>query len=281
MSIPFVKMHALGNDFVVMRGNAAPEFDANFIRSISNRHTGIGFDQLMWLEPPRDSNNDIFYRIYNADGGEVEQCGNGARCIASLIARQETDQEPDHDRTYMLEFGGGIIEAKIAESGQVCLNMGIPSLEPAALPFVTDQPAAPYQVLAAGNAVGLHVVSMGNPHAVLIVEDTATADVATLGPALEHHECFPSRANIGFMQVLDSSHIKLRVFERGVGETQACGTGACAAAVVGQMAGLLNSDVTVSLPGGDVAIRWEGSGFPLYLTGEAITVFEGHLTDSL
>jgi diaminopimelate epimerase len=277
MTIPFVKMHALGNDFVVMRGNTAPKFDANFIRSISNRHTGIGFDQLMWLEPPRDSNNDVFYRIYNADGGEVEQCGNGARCIVSLIA----GQEPNHDDIYMMEFGGGIIEAKVAANGEVCLNMGVPGLEPADLPFVTDQPSAPYQVKAAGNAVEFRIVSMGNPHAVLIVAETTTADVATLGPALEQHECFPSRANIGFMQVLDSTHIKLRVFERGVGETQACGTGACAAAVAGQMAGLLGSDVTVSLPGGDVAIRWEGPGNPLYLTGEAITVFEGHLTDSL
>ncbi|MDG1463277.1 MAG: diaminopimelate epimerase [Gammaproteobacteria bacterium] len=276
MNIPFVKMHALGNDFVIMRGNAAPEFDAEFIRSISNRHTGIGFDQLMWLEPPRDSNNDIFYRIYNADGGEVEQCGNGARCIASLIA----GPEPDQDQTYMLEFGAGIIEAEVATNGEVRLNMGVPSLEPADLPFVTDQKSAPYQLLVAETPLELHVVSMGNPHAVLIVNDIRKAEVATLGPMLEHHECFPSRANIGFMQVLDSSQIKLRVFERGVGETLACGTGACAAVVAGQTAGLLGSDVTVSLTGGDVKISWEGVGRPLYLTGEAITVFEGHLTDS-
>jgi diaminopimelate epimerase len=277
MSIPFVKMHALGNDFVIMRGNTAPEFSEKFIRNISNRQTGIGFDQLIWLQPPLDENNDIFYRIYNADGGEVEQCGNGARCIASLLDETETKD----GNKYMMEYGHGIIEAKVGPDGQVSLNMGIPSLEPKDLPFITNQQTAPYQISTSDDDFELYVVSMGNPHAVVFVRDTKTIDVARLGAALEAHECFPSRANIGFMQVLNRSHIKLRVFERGVGETLACGTGACAAAVAGQVSGFLDNNVTISQKGGDLKISWQGVNTPLYLSGEAIMVFEGHLTSSL
>ncbi|MDG2154625.1 MAG: diaminopimelate epimerase [Gammaproteobacteria bacterium] len=277
MSIPFVKMHALGNDFVVMRGKTAPRFDAAFIRRISNRRTGIGFDQLLWLEPPHSEAHDVFYRIFNADGGEVEQCGNGARCIARLLA----GDGPDHQSTFLMEYGHGVVNANITVDGLVSVGMGIPNTEPAALPFVTTQKAAPYQTQAAGQNVEFRVVSMGNPHAVLMVDDIDNANVADLGPALERHECFPNRANIGFMQVLGNSHIKLRVFERGVGETQACGTGACAAAVAGQLAGLLGNKVTVSLPGGDVEVHWSGPDSEVYLTGEAITVFEGQLNDNL
>jgi diaminopimelate epimerase len=266
-------MHALGNDFVVMRGQGAPDFSADFIRKISNRYTGIGFDQLLWLEPAHTAGNDIFYRIFNADGGEVEQCGNGARCIARLIA----GEQPDYARSYLMEYGNGVIQASIAPDNSVSLNMGIPSVEPEALPFLTDQTAAPYTVKAAGQDVQFRVVSMGNPHAVLEVEDVGRAAVATLGPALESHECFPNRANIGFMQVVDPSHILLRVFERGVGETKACGTGACAAAVAARLAGAVNEEVTVSLPGGDVQIQWAGPGKELYLKGEAVKVFEGQL----
>jgi len=273
MNIPFVKMHALGNDFVVMRGKGAPHFDANFIRTISNRYSGIGFDQLLWLEPPHTLGNDIFYRIFNADGGEVEQCGNGARCIARLLA----GEQPDYQRIYLMEYGLGVIQATIAPDSMVSLNMGIPSTEPAALPFVTTQPEAPYTVRAAGQDVQFRIVSMGNPHAVLMVDDVSTAAVATLGPALESHECFPNRANIGFMQVVDRSHVVLRVFERGVGETRACGTGACAAAVAARLADSVDHEVTVSLPGGDVQIHWGGPGSELYLKGEAITVFEGQI----
>ena len=276
MSIPFVKMHAFGNDFVVMRGKTAPHFDAAFIRRISNRCTGIGFDQLLWLEPPHSEANDVFYRIFNADGGEVEQCGNGARCIARLLAGDESD----HQRTYLMEYGHGVVKANITADDLVSVGMGIPAIEPAALPFVTTQAAPPYRAQAAGQNVEFSVVSMGNPHAVLLVDDVDSANVATLGPALERHECFPNRANIGFMQILSNSHIKLRVFERGVGETQACGTGACAAAAAGQLAGLLGKKVTVSLPGGDVQVHWNGPGSEVYLTGEAVTVFEGQLSDN-
>ena len=269
-------MHALGNDFVVMRGKTAPHFDAAFIRRMSNRRTGIGFDQLLWLEPPHSEANDIFYRIFNADGGEVEQCGNGARCIARLLAGDSSDHQP----TYLMEYGHGVVKANITADGLVSVGMGVPAIEPAALPFVTTQTSAPYRAQAAGQNVEFGVVAMGNPHAVLLVDDIDNADVATLGPALERHECFPNRANIGFMQILSNSHIKLRVFERGVGETQACGTGACAAAAAGQLAGLLGKKVTVSLPGGDAQVHWNGPGSEIYLTGEAIAVFEGQLSDN-
>jgi diaminopimelate epimerase len=273
MTTHFVKMHALGNDFVVMRGTGAPDFDADFIRKISNRHTGVGFDQLLWLEPPHTAGNDIFYRIFNADGGEVEQCGNGARCIARLLA----GEQPDHQRSYLMEYGHGVVQATIEPDNSISLDMGVPSTEPAAVPFITSQAEAPYRVKAAGQDVQFRVVSMGNPHAVLQVDDVSTAAVATLGPALESHECFPNRANIGFMQVIDRAHILLRVFERGVGETRACGTGACAAAVAAQLDGAVGQEVTVSLPGGAVQIHWEGPGRPLYLKGEAVKVFEGQL----
>lgn len=271
MNYSFTKMHGLGNDFIVMRGTAAPSFSAEEIRALANRRTGIGFDQLLWLEPPRDPENDVFYRIYNADGGEVEQCGNGARCIARLLA----GTEPDFERIWEMEFGGGLISATIKPDGMVSLDMGVPSTEPADLPFVTTQTEPPYTVDAGGETVEFRVISMGNPHAVLLTDDIDNAPVERLGPLLERHDCFPNRANIGFMQVLDEAHVRLRVFERGVGETQACGTGACAAVAAGQLAGLLDSEVQVDLPGGSVQIHWYGPGSSLWLTGEAVRVFEG------
>jgi len=270
MNNAFTKMHGLGNDFIVMRGERAPDFGAEQIRAWANRRTGIGFDQLLWLEPPRNPDNDVFYRIFNADGGEVEQCGNGARCIARLLA----GDEPDSERIWSMEFEGGVISANILPDGDVSLDMGVPSTEPADLPMVASG-NPPYRLDAAGGTVEAYAVSMGNPHAVLLTDDIVNAPVTELGPELERHECFPNRANIGFMQVLDSAHVKLRVFERGVGETQACGTGACAAAVAGQIAGLLGSEVQVDLPGGSVRINWNGPGSALWLTGEAVKVFEG------
>jgi len=271
MNYSFTKMHGLGNDFIVMRGTAAPSFSAEEIRALANRRTGIGFDQLLWLEPPRDPENDVFYRIYNADGGEVEQCGNGARCIARLLA----GNDPDFERIWEMEFGGGLISATIKPDGMVSLDMGVPSTEPADLPFVTRQTEPPYTLDVDGETVGFRVISMGNPHAVLLTDDIDNAPVERLGPLLERHDCFPNRANIGFMQVLDEAHVRLRVFERGVGETQACGTGACAAVAAGQLAGLLDNEVQVDLPGGSVQIHWHGAGSSLWLTGEAVRVFEG------
>jgi diaminopimelate epimerase len=269
----FTKMHGLGNDFIVARGTTAPAADV--IASLADRHTGIGFDQLLWLEEPRTADTDIFYRIFNADGGEVEQCGNGARCIARYIAAnsQETD------RVWKLAFTGGVVDAVLQPDGDIAVTMGEPDFSPGSLPFIVDTEvdaeAETYVVDAGNDSVELAVVSMGNPHAVIAVDNIDVAPLERLGPLLEQHERFPNRANIGFMQVISPERIRLRVFERGVGETRACGTGACAAVVTGQRAGKLAEEVTVELPGGELRVRWAGSGTPVWLIGEAVTIFEG------
>jgi diaminopimelate epimerase len=274
MQQPFTKMHALGNDFMVVHG--AAEWSAEQIRALADRHTGIGFDQLLWLTDSDDA--DIYYRIFNADGGEVEQCGNGARCIARFIAGTSNDI----DRVWQLAFSGGVLAAQLLADGDVAVNMGPPDFTPSSLPFVTDEPPGDgegdgdlYRLTAGSHAVDIAIVSMGNPHAVMQVDDVATAPVAELGPLLESHERFPNRANIGFMQLLGPDRIALRVFERGVGETSACGTGACAAVVAGRQAGHLGADVQVQLPGGELRVRWAGAGEPVWLSGEAVTSFEG------
>lgn len=268
---PFVKMHGLGNDFVLIRGEGRAVPDPDRIRALGDRRRGIGFDQLLWLEPPRDPANQVRYRIFNPDGSEAEQCGNGARCIALLVARGPGS-------TVRLEHGGGVAEARVREGGQVSVAMAVPEFAPARIPFVADAEADRYAIPVDGTTVEVGVVSMGNPHAVIAVPDVASAPVATLGPVLERHERFPRRANIGFMQVLGRDHIRLRVFERGAGETQACGTGACAAVVVGRRWQLLGPEVTVELPGGRLDIRWDGPGQPVWMTGEAVTVYEGTLS---
>lgn len=274
MHLNFTKMHGLGNDFIVIRG--AEPLRPEIIRRLSNRHTGIGFDQLLWLDEPRDPGTDVYYRIFNADGGEVEQCGNGARCIARHVA-EENNAGQDTDRVWKLAFPGGVISAQLQANGDVAVEMPVPDFSPASLPFVPPGPAkaGKYSLEAAGQPVSFAIVSMGNPHAVLEVDDVASAPVETLGALLEHHECFPNRANIGFMQVTGPARIDLRVFERGVGETMACGTGACAAVVVGRQAGKLADDVTVTLPGGELRVRWAGEGQPVWMIGEAVRVFEG------
>ncbi len=268
MRISFTKMHDLGNDFVIVRTQAEAVLPSETIRHLGNRHTGIGFDQLLCLEPPRTAAGDVFYRIYNADGSEAEQCGNGARCIARFISG-EAGQE------LLLEHPGGLSRARLEDNGEVSVELGEPDFRPASLPFnpTGDQP--PYQIDAGDQSIDIHVVSIGNPHAVIRVDDVDNAPVATLGPLLESHAQFPNRANIGFMQVIAADRIRLRVFERGVGETQACGTGACAAVVVGQSDGILDATVDVELPGGHAIVRWDGPGSPVWLTGEAVTVFEG------
>lgn len=269
MQLNFTKMHGLGNDFLVARGGEPPA--AAVIRALADRHTGVGFDQLLWVSAPQTPATDIFYRIYNADGGEVEQCGNGARCIARYVAGDSTDT----DRVWRLGFPGGVVNAQLQADGNIAVEMAVPSLEPADLPFTAAQRAATYAVDADGESVEFAAVSMGNPHAVISVDDVDAAPVARLGPVLERHECFPNRANIGFMQVTGPAHIRLRVFERGVGETSACGTGACAAVVAGRQAGLLDEEVTVSLPGGELRVRWPGEGEPVWLIGEAVRAFDG------
>jgi diaminopimelate epimerase len=240
------------------------------VQALAHRRRGIGFDQLLWLEDPVSTAADVRYRIYNSDGSEAEQCGNGARCIASLVARGR--------RRVVLEHGGGLSAATIEDDGQVTVDMAVPEFRPEHIPFNAAAPAHRYTIDAGSEELTIGAVSMGNPHAVLVVPDINDAPVAVLGPLLERHERFPNRANIGFMQVIGRDRINLRVFERGAGETQACGTGACAAVVIGHTWGLLGSQVVVQLPGGPLSIRWEGPGTPVRMTGEAVTVCEGTVT---
>ena len=271
MPLTFTKMHGLGNDFMVVASDAEPPPAADR-QALADRRTGVGFDQLLWVQPADDATVTARYRIFNTDGSEAEQCGNGARCIAKFLAGRGAGPE------LLLAHPGGLSQARILEDGNVSVSMGEPEFNPDRVPFRADGPAESYEVEVAGDTVELRVVSMGNPHGVLRVQDVENAPVVCLGPALERHERFPNRANIGFMQVVSAGHVQLRVFERGVGETRACGTGACAAAVVGQRAGWLSDEVRVDLPGGTVTVGWKGPGEPVWLTGEAITVFEGTVT---
>lgn len=266
--IAFTKMQGLGNDFLVLRGEGTAPPSAALIRRLADRRRGIGFDQLLWVEPPHAAGEDAWYRIFNADGGEAEQCGNGARCIARLVA--DSGQE-----RVRLGFPGGTVRARLESDGNVTVEMAVPEFAPARVPFVAAREAGSYDIEAGDQRLEIGVVSMGNPHGVLVVDDVATAPVERLGPLLERHERFPNRANIGFLQILAPDRVRLRVFERGAGETQGCGTGACAAVVIGRSRGLLGPDVTVELPGGSLAIHWQGPGEPVWMTGEAVTVFEG------
>ncbi len=279
MQISFTKMHGLGNDFIVFESSSALPTPAQW-RQLADRRTGIGFDQALVLEKPRQPGTDVYYRIFNADGSEVEQCGNGARCVAKLVAERQ-GQSLLH-----MDSPGGRINAQLNPDGMVSLDMGIPNFNPAALPFEAGLAkggkngalaSAPYtySIDVAGQTIEAGAVSMGNPHVVLTVPDAVTAPVATLGPALESHPRFPRRVNVGFMEVLAPDHIRLRVFERGVGETQACGTGACAAVACGRAQGLLNEIVRVDLPGGTLHIRWPGEGEHLWMTGPAVAVYTG------
>ncbi|HEU4655627.1 MAG TPA: diaminopimelate epimerase [Steroidobacteraceae bacterium] len=270
MLLPFTKMQGLGNDFIVFEAadDAAVPDSATF-RALADRRTGIGFDQALVLMPARDQHTDVFYRIFNADGSEVEQCGNGARCIAALIAKK-LGRKQVH-----LDSPGGRIDGVLRDDASVAIDMGIPNFDPAALPFEASREADVYPLRVGETELQIGAVSMGNPHAVLQVANVAEADVQGLGPAIETHTRFPNRVNVGFMQVLAPNHIRLRVFERGVGETQACGTGACAAVAVGRRLGLLGDDVKVSVPGGEMSVKWEGPGEHLWLIGPATTVFEG------
>jgi len=274
MRLEFTKMHGLGNDFVVIdlvsqRVRLEPEQ----IRELADRNFGVGFDQLLLVEPPDSPDVDFRYRIFNADGSEVSQCGNGARCFARFVRDRRLTQK----KVMRVETASGIIELRIDDTGWVTVDMGAPRFAPAEIPFVTDAAALTYQVEVAGRLVELSTVNMGNPHAVLLVEDADTAPVATLGPALENHPRFPERVNVGFLQIVDRQHVRLRVFERGSGETLACGTGACAAAVAGIRLGYLQSPVMVKLLGGELEISWEGEGRPVIMHGPTARVFEGVL----
>jgi len=280
MRIEFLKMQGLGNDFLVFDAPlAADSLDGSKLRALADRRTGIGFDQALMLENPRDASNRVSYRVFNSDGTEAEQCGNGARCIASLLY----DRAPQLGRSFAMESSGGIVHARIGEDGLVSVDMGVPDFDPRALPMDAADgggaaaEAPTYSLRADGADIEIGAVSMGNPHAVLQVSDVKTAPLARFGPSIENHPRFPKRVNVGFMQIVDRGHVKLRVFERGVGETLACGTGAGAAVAVGRRRGLLDADVRVDLPGGAASVSWPGMGERLWLKGPATTVFTGSI----
>ncbi|HSS28343.1 MAG TPA: diaminopimelate epimerase [Usitatibacter sp.] len=272
--IRFAKMQGQGNDFVVIDGvSQQVALSPERIRALADRHFGVGFDQLLVVEKPASTDNDFRYRIWNGDGGEVEQCGNGARCFARFVL----DQGLTDKREIRVETAGGVIRPRIEASGQVTVDMGEPRFRPEDVPFAADAPALTYPLSVAGRVVEVSVLSMGNPHAVQLVEDVERAPVTTEGPLIEHHPAFPKRVNAGYMQPLTRSHVKLRVWERGAGETLACGTGACAAVVAGIRRGLLDPEVRVTTRGGDLVVRWNGGQGAVMMTGDAVRVFEGEL----
>ena len=277
-TLNFTKMHGLGNDFIVINAMNKPiDWTAEHVNAWSNRHTGIGFDQLLVIETSENERCDFKYRIFNADGGEVEQCGNGARCFAKYV----TEHGLTDKTSVMVETMRGIIVLNVLADGQITVDMGKPHFAPEEIPYIpknkADHDAKVHMLVVGMETVPVSLVSMGNPHAVMLVEDVATAPVQVLGEAIEKHPQFPQRVNVGFGQVISPSEINLRVFERGVGETQACGTGACAAVVAGISHGLLTDTVLVHLPGGDLTIHWK-EGESVMMTGPATEVFTGSLS---
>lgn len=275
MELKFSKMHGLGNDFVVLDGVTQDiALSPAQYRFLADRHFGIGCDQILLIEKPRRADADFRYRIFNSDGNEVEQCGNGARCFVRYVH--------DHglsDKTEIrVEVPAGIIVPRLEANGQVSVDMGLPSFAPQDIPFLTERRAPTYLLSLADKIIEISAVSMGNPHAVQVVDDVDTARVAEDGPCIEQHPSFPKRVNAGFMQIVDRGHIKLRVYERAVGETLACGSGACAAVVAGIQRGLLDAKVRVTTRGGDLALRWDGVGHSILMTGPAVEVFSGVIT---
>ncbi|MGZ5201034.1 MAG: diaminopimelate epimerase [Telluria sp.] len=285
MKLKFTKMHGAGNDFVVIDAiNQQVELGPEQWRRLGDRRFGVGADQILMVEKSLEPGVDFRYRIFNSDGGEVEQCGNGSRAFVRFVV----DKGLTRARSIRVQTMSGVINPRLEDDGNVTVDMGAPRLDPAEVPFdsaglsgVTqgDDTLWPLQVREGGvdTTVLVSVVSMGNPHAVQVVDDVDTAPVAETGPQIEHHPRFPRRVNAGYMQVVDRQHIRLRVFERGAGETLACGTGACAAVVAGIRRGLLDSPVRVSARGGELSIGWAGDGAPVYLSGPAVTVFEGEI----
>ncbi len=266
-------MQGLGNDFVVLDGiNQSINLDRQQIRLLADRHFGVGCDQILLVEKAQGQ-ADFRYRIFNADGGEVEQCGNGARCFVRYVH----DHGLTHKSEIRIETLSGVISPKLEVNGNITVNMGKPIFEPAEIPFIAEHYASTYELEIQNQPVKMSVLSMGNPHAVRVIQDIDTAPVNSEGALIETHPRFPKRVNVGYMQVMDRTHIKLRVFERGAGETLACGTGACAAVVAGINLGLLDQQVTVSTRGGELNIRWNGQEDPVWMTGPAVTVFEGEI----
>ncbi len=274
MKIRFTKMHGLGNDFVVLDA-----IHQSFVptpaqaRFLADRHFGVGCDQILIVEEPSQAGIDFRYRIFNADGGEVEQCGNGARCFVRFVHDHGLTDKPE----IRVETKAGIISPRLEPGGEITVNMGVPRFAPAEIPFESDLDDVIQPLQVDDASFDISVVSMGNPHAVQVVADVDTAPVGKYGPLIENHPRFPRRVNAGFMQIVDRHAIKLRVYERGAGETLACGTGACAAAVAGIRRGLLDSPVRVATRGGELSIAWAGDGQPVLMTGPAVRVFEGEI----
>lgn len=279
MMIEFTKMHGLGNDFVVFDAiNQQVALDETQLRAIADRRFGVGCDQILFVEPARHPDTEFHYRIFNADGSEVEQCGNGARCFARFVHNKGLTESNE----ISVSTATGNIRLYLEPDDLVRVNMGMPYLQPGEIPFVADRQATIYEIDVGGQPYEIGALSMGNPHAVLLVEETANAPVEHLGPLIERHARFPRRTNVGFMTVQAPDAIDLRVFERGTGETLACGTGACAAVVYGRMRGLLDEQVRVRLPGGTLVVSWAGNEQPVWMSGPAVQVFDGRIDlDSL
>jgi len=274
MLIKFTKMHGLGNDFVVIDGvrqyiNLNPEI----VKRLADRNVGIGCDQVLVIEPPSDKNIDFNYRIFNCDGAEVEQCGNGARCLGRYIF----DQRLSGKKSVLVKTKNRVMEIQSSSKNLITANMGAPTFKPADIPFVAEGQDKLYTIDIDNQSYAISAISMGNPHAVIQVDDIDTAAVGELGPQLQAHERFPESVNVGFMEIVNRQHIKLRVFERGVGETQACGSGACAAAVAAVQQELVDNSVKVELLGGELSIEWQGNSQPVLMTGPAETVFHGQI----
>ena len=267
-------MHGLGNDFVVIDAiHQSVSLTPEQLRLLADRHLGIGFDQLLLVEAATSSTADFRYRIFNADGGEVGQCGNGARCFMQFAHEQGLSRKT----TLQVETAGGPLLLTRAADGQITVDMGIPRLEPAEIPFIAPARDITYTLEASGVQLEIAAISMGNPHAVLLVDAVDSAPVAELGPLIEGHPRFPERVNVGFMEIVDTDTIRLRVYERGAGETRACGSGACAAVVAGRLRELLSANVKVLLNGGELVVSWAGEGQPVLMTGPATTVYQGRI----
>jgi len=270
--VNFTKMHGLGNDFIVINNlDGSVRLEQQRIRELSDRYTGVGFDQLLVIEPASVATAEFDYRIFNADGGEVEHCGNGARCFARYVY----DRGLTSNKTILVNTAGGLITLRLLDNGDVTVDMGVPVFEPGAIPFLASNEQNTYDIDVDDTTLNVGAVAIGNPHVLIQVDDIDTAPVDTLGPLLESHQRFPDRVNVGFMQRIDTGSIKLRVFERGVGETRACGTGACAAVAIGIKQGLLDKSVSVTLPGGTLNIVWKDFHSSIEMTGACSTVFEG------
>lgn len=274
MILPFTKMHGLGNDFVVLNGLQTPiELNAEQIRFIADRRLGVGCDQVLMIETSESPAADIRYRIFNADGTEVEQCGNGVRCIGDYLRRRSLID----GNSVTVETNSGLVTIYLEGLDQIRVDMGVPLFEPADIPLASTQRKMQYHLSLSSAELEVMAVSVGNPHAVLLVEDIEQAPVSSIAPQIQQHSLFPESVNVGFMEIVDSSHIRLRVYERGVGETLACGTGACGAVAVGINTGRLGNEVDVELRGGNLAINWAGEGQAVWMTGPATTVYEGQI----